>query len=88
LREQNRKFGQGLEIDPFYQRETAFIVNRKGSGERCTGRPKLLIALFEHFAKTMSGSLVSSLFKLIGEKCGIVTDFVYVKTKGSVNDTK
>ena len=88
LRQQNRRFGQAPEIDAFNQRETAFIVNWKGSSERRTGRPELLIAFFEHFAKTMSGSLVPSLFKLIGEKCGIVTDLVYIKTKGSINDTK
>ena len=88
LREQNRRLGKILEVDPLYQRETTFIINRECSGERRTGRSELLIAFFEHLAKTLSGSPVSGFFKLIGEKCGIVANFVYVKTKSPVDDTK
>ena len=63
-------------------------IDGQNFGKRRPGRPKLLITLFEHLAQPAGRSFVPSLFELVREERGIVTDLVYIETKGSVYDTK
>src|SRR2546422_11769305 len=81
LRQYHRRFRLTFKIDAFYKRKTAFSVNGKCGGERSTGRVELLIGLFKHLPQANGGGFLARGFKLVGEECSVVADFVYIETK-------
>src|SRR6185312_15903637 len=62
--------------------------DRQRPRECGSGGPELMVAFLQHLPQARRRCLVPGFFELVGKESGIVTDLVYIKTKGTVHDTE